>query len=69
MEKEKLTWTPPENYTCPHCGAQNPDGGDKCGNCEKNPFELPKKDALLTEAELETLRAVTQRHSRQKPAA
>lgn len=23
---------------CIHCGTPNPDRGDKCGNCEENPF-------------------------------
>ena len=32
------------DFVCPHCGASNPDGGDKCGNCEKNPYLLPQDD-------------------------
>ncbi len=55
----EIKWTPTEYYACPHCGSQNPDGGDTCGNCEENPFKLPKKDDLLTKEQLKTLHAVT----------
>ena len=48
----------PEGFVCPHCGTPNPDGGDKCGNCEKNPFEMPQEDERLTEGQLKTLREV-----------
>ncbi|MBU2219262.1 hypothetical protein KJ750_00705 [Patescibacteria group bacterium] len=54
----KIIWTR-EGYVCPHCGTPNPDGGDKCGNCDENPYVLPSKDEKLTEGQLRTLRMVT----------
>lgn len=66
---EKIKWVPPEYYVCPHCGSSNPDNGDKCGNCEKNPFKLPDKNEQLTETEYKTLKEITQRPKRRKPAA
>jgi len=45
-------------FVCPHCGTANPDKGDRCGNCDQNPFELPPKDELLTAEQLAILRAV-----------
>ena len=48
----------PESFVCPHCGAANPDDGDKCGNCEKNPSKMPKPDEILTKSQFETLKAV-----------
>ncbi len=45
------------DFVCPYCGASNPDGGDKCGNCEKNPYLLPQDDEQLTAEELNVLYA------------
>ena len=58
----KLKWNRDNlGYLCPHCGTPNPDNGDKCGNCERNPFELPKENELLTAEGLATLRAAPSR--------
>ncbi len=33
---------------CRHCGAQNPDNGDKCPSCDQPAFELnSEKEELL----------------------
>jgi ribosomal protein L40E len=54
-----IKWDPTGlGLICPHCGTPNPDRGDRCGNCDGNPFILPKKDELLTREELLTLKAV-----------
>jgi hypothetical protein len=29
---------------CNHCGCQNPDRGDICPNCGKNPFSRPEDE-------------------------
>ncbi len=51
----EIKWDP-EGWLCPHCGTSNPDGGDKCGNCDENPFALPK--GTLTSTDLKVLRSV-----------
>ncbi len=57
--KNVIKWTRDGlGFVCPHCGTPNPDRGDKCGNCEENPFILPSADAELTLCELITLNAV-----------
>jgi len=67
---ENIKWTPsPDAWICPHCGTADYDGGNRCGNCEKDPFKLPDKNEHLTEAEYEALKAVTRRTKRRKPAA
>lgn len=55
-----IKWTS-EGWACPHCGTPNPDGGDRCGNCDGNPFVLPSQDELLTAEQLATLQAVIRR--------
>ncbi len=52
-------WTPDYlGFLCPYCGTPNPDGGDKCGNCDENPFILPPTDKRLTIVQLKIYRAV-----------
>ena len=54
----------------PHCGTADYDGGNRCGNCEKDPFKLPGEDEQLTKAEYETLKAIIGiKSKRKKPAA
>lgn len=55
-----MEWTPDYlGFICPHCGTPNPDGGDKCGNCDQNPFIFPSKNEQLTEGQSFTLKMVT----------
>ncbi|MBU3926065.1 hypothetical protein KJ763_02765 [Patescibacteria group bacterium] len=55
-----MKWDPKGlGFICPHCGTPNPDGGDKCGNCDQNPFILPPKNTKLTKEQLHTFRMVT----------
>jgi len=58
MGRYSIKWDP-QNWVCPHCGTPNPDKGDRCGNCDKNPFVLPK--GLLSSKELKTFKAVASR--------
>jgi len=53
-------WTP-DGFVCPHCGTSNPDGHNKCGNCDQNPYVMPPADAKLTKEQLLILRAATRR--------
>ena len=71
MENENIKWVPPPDaWICPHCGTADYDGGNRCGNCEKDPFKLPGKDEQLTKAEYETLKAIIGiKSKRKKPAA
>lgn len=60
----RTKWNP-EGWVCPHCGAPNPDKGDKCGNCDENPFIQPKK--FFTANELRALKTIQHRNrSRRK---
>ena len=55
-----IKWSPDGlGWICSHCGTPNPDRGDKCGNCDENPFVLPPDDAQLTADELLNLKAAT----------
>ncbi len=55
---ELIKWNPEGlGWLCPHCGTPNPDGGDRCGNCDENPFILPK--SLLSYEQLTTLKIAT----------
>lgn len=57
-----IRWSPEGlGWLCPHCGTPNPDGGDKCGNCDENTRSLPS--GFLTAEQLIVLRAAT-RHPR-----
>ncbi|HRY52259.1 MAG TPA: hypothetical protein P5089_00190 [Candidatus Portnoybacteria bacterium] len=39
MSRDKIVLDLSENGpVCAHCGTPNPDHGDKCGNCEEDPF-------------------------------
>lgn len=51
--KEQMKWEP-EGLVCLRCGASNPDRGDRCGNCEEDPFTRP---GLLTREQMTILRA------------
>ncbi len=34
------------NWLCVHCGTQIPDRGDKCPNCDMNPYVYEKGELL-----------------------
>jgi len=60
----KLRQWEPGGLVCLRCGAPNPDGGNRCGNCGENPFTHPR---LLTQEQKVILKAVNK--LRQKAGA
>ncbi len=56
----------PEGPICLHCGAPNPDRGDRCGNCGENPFSSPR---LLSPNQLEIKLAINRRATSRGPRA
>jgi len=57
----KLRQCEPDGLVCLRCGASNPDGGNRCGNCGENPFTHPR---LLTQEQKIILKVANK--SRQK---
>jgi len=51
----KLRQWEPGGLVCLRCGAPNPDGGSRCGNCGENPFSHPR---FLTQEQKAILEAV-----------
>ncbi len=53
---DKIKWTRPAGWTCPHCGLSDPVKTDSCPNCGENPHTSPKE---LTKEQLDNYRSVT----------